>query len=166
MMIKLTLADAVSGITETSSLESTAQRCAKDIEAAENESGLSAHFIGGNVKLRNEIGSLIFSSGAFADYINQVGNSEMSREFFRRALEQPSPDQRYTKMYTAVNRLLYSLACTPNEQGSHNYRLHAEIVGQLIGNKTLMLYAGSSPTLTSEALAATPRISVRLETRR
>lgn len=156
-MVSLLGVGRVPSGTPPSDLEKVALEFTRDM-------GLQVHLVDPtDIPLRGQEGEFVFSSPAFSEYLDRVGNNERTRAVFKRALEQPSTDPRYTRMYDAVVSLIQSL----NTIGSSaNGRLHRELVGYVVGNDSITLYAGTNPTLTRENLDETPRVAVRLKTRR
>lgn len=148
--------DSTQAITPISDLELIAQRRIEDMS-------LQIYPIDPNdIRLRSQEGDLVFSSSAFSDYLNMVGNSERSRAIFKRVLEQPA-DPKNSRMYEIIVSYLQSLNTVGN---STNVPLHRELVGYLASNQYIILYSRINPPLTREILDSTPRIAVRLETRR
>ena len=149
-----------------SDLERAAEQYAHFLETGEGDRGLHAHLIGNDPRLLSLAGQVTFSTAAFSDYLGQFGNTELTREAFRIVLERTVPaDARFTRMGWIVNDFINSLYAVRGEYGSINRKLLDEIQ-YTKSERAIKLYAGANLTLDYEVLAATPRIHVRLETRR
>ena len=149
-----------------SDLERAAEQYAHLLETDEEDRGLHAHLNGNDPRLLSLAGQVTFSTAAFSNYLGQFGNTELTREAFRIVLERTVPaDARYTRMGWIVNDFINSLYAVRGDLGSLNRKLLDEIQ-YTKSERAIKLYAGANPSLDYEALAATPRIHVRLETRR
>ena len=168
-MTSLDLGRAAAGSPQASlsDLEAVAEQFVRQLEIAEKDNGLRAYLTGSSPKLKVLAGEVVFSTSSFSDYLARVGNTELSREAFRIVLEAPAAqDDRYTRMGAVLNHLVEATTAVRDATASLNSRLRNEIQYIRSNERSIRLYAGANPNLEYEALAATPSIHVKLQTRK